>query len=128
MQRLIDHIWEELRLTSHDIEISVLDDKGDSSSVYNGELAELSAHHVANVLKDPSCVYFFLISAMAQTNLNGNLHRHGDGGLAVIRRDLAWLTDPLPPEVVDKSHNSFTAHWLPIKFCGISARTENRAR
>ena len=46
-----------------------------------------------------------------------NLH---ESESIVIRRDLCWLTDPLPPEVYNKTHNSFTAEWQPVRFCGIS--------
>ncbi len=28
-------------------------------------------------------------------------------------------SDPLPPEVTDRTHNSFFVSWLPAKFCGI---------
>ncbi len=29
------------------------------------------------------------------------------------------FTDPLPPEIVDRTHNSFHVSWSPAKFCGI---------
>eukprot|EP01038_Epipyxis_sp_PR26KG_P009077 gene9077-12242_t len=116
MQRLVEKIWGEFSSSnSHHAEIFVLDGNGDPFEVYNGELAELSAHEFQNILREPSCFYFFNISSLQQSLAVANEPENQ----IILRKELCWLTDPVPPQVSQITHNSFLVSWTPIHFCGI---------
>ena len=38
----------------------------------------------------------------------------------VVRRDICWLTDPLPPQAAVKPDNSIFFSWPTVNFCGVS--------
>jgi len=38
----------------------------------------------------------------------------------VVRRDICWLTDPLPPQAAVKPDNTIFFSWPTVNFCGVS--------
>lgn len=112
MQRLVDKIVNEFQQNSDYIEIGALDGNGgkqrldllrssgfcnitctinsltDSFQVYQGQIRALAPFHFANVLRHPSCFYFFSVSALPNVATP-------DLEDSVVQRDICWLTGTL---------------------------------
>jgi len=110
MQRLVDKIVNEFQQNSDYIEIGALDGNGgktwlslpfqvsitkrqppntDSFQVYQGQIRTLAPFHFANVLRHPSCFYFFSASALPNV-------ASPDLEDSVVQRDICWLTGTFP--------------------------------
>lgn len=88
--------------------------RADTFHVYRGKLQDLSALYFSNILRFPSCFYFFSIcSGQSIPELNAD-------ELMVVRRDICWLTDPLPPQAAVKPDSSIFFSWPTVNFCGVS--------
>lgn len=60
----------------------------DSFQVYQGQIRTLAPFHFANVLRHPSCFYFFSVSALPNV-------ASPDLEDSVVQRDICWLTGTL---------------------------------
>eukprot|EP01031_Cornospumella_fuschlensis_P044253 gene44253-54115_t len=118
MQRLADRIYREFAFADQPVEIHALDGNGDMFQVYNGPITDLSAYNFVHVLRDPGCFYFFTIAycpAEDGPDPIGTINAANN----IIRRDLCWLTDPLPPVLEHSTDNTLTISWDAVRFCGI---------
>ena len=114
MQRLIDRIQSEF---GPDIllEVYVLDNNGDPFEVYTGLPGRITVVHLEVVLKEPGCFYVFSIVGIDKSYADSV----GIQPENIIRKEFCWLTDPSPPEIVDRQSGSMTVSWKPVSFCGI---------
>lgn len=72
-------------LTARYISVLTLSTTADSFQVYQGLVRNLNTFHFANVLRHPSCFYFFSVSAIPNV-------ASPDLVDSVMQRDICWLT------------------------------------
>jgi hypothetical protein len=115
IQRLVDKVINEFQQNCDHVQVSALDGNGgtqillfklffkgsilnvpyisfpilsttaDSFQVYQGLVRNLNTFHFANVLRHPSCFYFFSVSAIPNV-------ASPDLVDSVMQRDICWLT------------------------------------
>jgi len=114
MDRLVKKIKEQF---SHEaiIEIYVLDETGRPMELYSGLPSGLTPSYLHEVLKDPSTFYVFSVVGIDE-NFADLIDIHRD---KMSRKEFCWLTDPSPPQAVDRTSTTISLKWDPVNFCGV---------
>lgn len=121
LQRLVDKIVEEFSAHNYSIKVVVLDGNGDDFVVFEGVLTDFTVKYLVNVLREPSCFYFFTISTATP-----KLYDQG-GDYYLKKKEICWLTDPQAPTIKDIKHNCFNIQCAPVQFCGVENPTTTDA-
>lgn len=113
LQRLVDKIVEEFSAQNYSIKVVVLDGNGDDFVVFEGISMDFSVKYLVNVLREPSCFYFFTISTATPKLYDQS------GDYYLKKKEICWLTDPPAPTIKIITHNFFNIHCAPVQFCGV---------
>lgn len=112
--RLVDKIRDEFE-SNLLIEVYVLDNTGDPYELFSGYSEDLKISHLAVMLKEAGCFYVFSIVGVDKQyadSVNIDIDH-------IIRKEFCWLTDPCPPEMISRQHDTMVLQWEPVSYCGI---------